>query len=122
MLTYETGEPLIKRSIQRRVGKETGVSILETIVKKHKRHIAVGVLCHINDKIILKSVFDLPLEFELLHVHNECDEIAEACKEARKNLLFTGPSMVDLKAMSQTYAAKGTGRRGNWRMYGERPN
>jgi hypothetical protein len=118
MLTAED-EPIIRRALTRRLDNEPGVRVLEIMVKPHKRHIAVGTLLHVDDKIIVRSVFDLPNEFELRHVHNEADEIAEGCKQARRTLRFTGPDgMPDLGAISEEFTAKGSGRRGNWRMYG----
>ena len=109
----------------RRLDAETGLRVLEVLVKAHPRHIAVGVLWQANDKILGKSVFDLPPVFELGHVHNEADEIAEQVKEARRKMLFTGGTeMPGLGSISEVHEAKGTGRRGNWRRYGnvERPH
>jgi len=115
-------EPIIRRALERRLdasrGGASGVRVLEITIKEHKRHIAVGVLLHVDDKIIVRSIFDLPPSFELRHVHNEADEIAEGCKQARATLRFTGPGSVPLGALSEEFTAKGTGRRGNWRMYG----
>lgn len=122
MLDYNTGEPLIRRALQRRLTNEhiPGLRVLDIIIKDHKRHIAVGVLWQMNDLAVGSSVFDLPAQFELTHVHNEADEIAEQAKEARRRFLLHG--MADKGAISETYTAKGTGRRGNWRQYGERAN
>jgi hypothetical protein len=111
-------EPIIRRALTRRLDNEPGVKVLEIKVQPRRRHIAVGLLLHVDDKIIVRSVFDLPLEFELRHVHNEADEIAEGCKQARRTLRFTGPGLPNLGAISEEFTALGTGRRGNWRMYG----
>lgn len=111
-------EPIIRRALARRIGSEPGVSILEIKVVGHKRHIAVGLLIHVDDKVLVKSVFDLPPVFELKHVHNEADEIAEACKEARRKLQFTGAYLPELGAVSEVFAAMGTGRRGRWAQLG----
>lgn len=139
MLIAETytanDEPVIRRALMRRLDAEPGVRVLEVKVHEHKRnidavgilrrkpiepYITVGLLLHVDDKVLLEAIFDLPAQFKLAHVVNEADEIAEQCKEARRKLGMTGPSFPGLGARSEIYQAKGTGRRGNWRMYGER--
>lgn len=117
MLTV-TDEPIIKRALTRRLDNERGVSVLEIKVVGHKSHIAVGLLLHVDDKVLVKSVFDLPPVFELKHVHNEADEIAESCKEARRKLQFTGAYLPELGAVSEVFTARGTGRRGRWAQLG----
>lgn len=121
MLTYDD-EPIIRRSIQRRLGTEPSVKLLDIKIVDKGAWIAVSVEAELNDKIHVTSVFDLTPQFELTHVHNECDEIAEQYKEARRKMLFTGPNLPDLNAISERHVASGNGRRGNWRMYGERSN
>lgn len=122
MLTIED-EPIIRRAINRRLGMERSVKLLEIKVADKLSHIAVGIEAELNDKIHVTSVFDLPPQFELTHVHNECDEIAEQYKEARLKMLFTGgTSLPDPGARSERHEAKGNGRRGNWKQYGERTN
>lgn len=120
MLTY-SDEPIIRRAISRRLDSVPGLRTLEVLVKDHKQHITVGVNWQMNDLVIGNSVFDLPPQFELGHVHNEADEIAEQAKAARKQFLLYG-AMPAKGSISETYTAKGTGRRGNWRRYGERAN
>lgn len=120
MLTY-SDEPIIRRSLMRRLDSVPGLRVLEVLVKEHKAHIAVGVQWQMNDLVIGNSVFDLPTQFELGHVHNEADEIAEQAKEARRRFLLR-TSMSAIGERSEVYEAKGTGRRGNWRRYGERAN
>lgn len=119
MLTYND-EPIIKRAINRRVGSEVGVKILGIIVKDKLTHITVGIHWQVDDKAVGTSIFDLPSQFELSHVHNECDEIAEQIKEARAK--FRVSDMPEKLDTSEIYKAKGNGRRGQWRMYGERAN
>lgn len=119
MLTYDTGEPLIRRALMRRLTGETGLKVLGILIKDHGGHITVGVQWQMNDLAIGNSIFDLPGHFELRHAHNEADEIAEQAKEARRRFLLHG-AMPAKGSVSETYEAKGTGRRGNWRMYGER--
>jgi hypothetical protein len=115
MLEANTDDNILKRALMRRLDNERGVNVLEIMIKAHKRHIAVGVLWQVDDKVLGKSVFDLPLKYHLNHVVNEADEIAEACKEARKKLQFTGAYLPELGAVSEIFEAKGTGRRGRWR-------
>lgn len=119
MLTYND-EPIIRRALTRRLDSIPGLRVLEVLVKQHARHIAVGVNWQMNDLVIGNSIFDLPSQFELGHVHNEADEIAEQAKDARRQFLLHGV-MAAKGSVSETYTAKGTGRRGNWRRYGERP-
>jgi hypothetical protein len=59
----------------------------------------------------LRSRFDLPPLFELRHVHNEIDEIAEQYKAARADFWKHGrvlPAEMPEREMS------GTGLRGRW--------
>jgi hypothetical protein len=128
-------EPVIRRALMRRLDAEPGVRVLEIKAHEHKRNIdaggiirrapiepfiTVGVLLHVDDKVILNATFDMPPQFKLAHVVNEADEIAEQCKEARKTFAL-GQSLPDIGTRSEVHQARGTGRRGNWRkIYGER--
>ena len=116
MLTADD-EPIIRRALMRRLDSEPGVRVLEILIKDHPDHIAVGCLLHVDDKIIVKSVFDLEPVFYLKDVHNQADEIAEGCKEARKTLRAVGLAMPDPGAISEIFHAKGSGRRGFWRSH-----
>jgi hypothetical protein len=116
-------EPIIRRALMRRLDAEPGVRVLEIHIFDHQRYVAVGLLLHVDDKIIVKSLFDLEPKgfnaedghlYELKDIHNQADEIAEQCKEARKTLRFTGSGSL-VGAVSQIHVAKGTGRRGHWR-------
>ncbi len=107
-------EPVIRRALTRRLDAETGVRVLEVKVKDHRAHITVGVLLHVDDKVIVRSVFDLPPQFKLAHIVNEADEIAEGCKEARRNHAL---SIIMPFGQSEERQARGTGRRGNWRKH-----
>lgn len=115
MLEAGTDNNIIKRALLRRLDHESGVRVIEINIKTHKRHIAVGMLLQVDDKVLVKSIFDLPLRYDLKHVHNEADEIAEACKEARRKLRFTGAYLPELGAVSEVFTAMGTGRRGRWK-------
>lgn len=112
-------EPIIRRALMRRLDSEPGVRVLQVLVKEHPQHIAVGVEWMVRDMVHGTSTFHLPKQFELSHVHNECDEIAEGCKEARARFALHLGGMSDPGAVSERHTAKGTGERGNWK-YGER--
>jgi hypothetical protein len=103
----------------KRLDAEPGVRVLEIKAKRHPKHIAVGVEWMVRDLVHGTSVFDLPPQFEHGHLLNECDEIAEQCKEAAKTFALHIGGIPDMGAKSERYQAKGTGRRGNWK-YGER--
>lgn len=121
MLDYETGEPIIRRALMRRLDKESGVRVVNLTIKDHPSHIAVGIEWMVGDLVHGTSLFHLPPQFELVHVHNEADEIAEGCKEARRKFLLYAGKMPERGAVSERYQAKCTGERGNWK-YGERTN
>lgn len=122
-------EPVVRRALMRRLDAEPGVRVLEVKLHEHKRNIdgrgmirqkpiepfiTVGVLLHVDDKTILNALFDLPPQFKLAHVVNEADEIAEQCKEARRNMALT---KIMPFGQGEVRQAKGTGRRGNWRKH-----
>jgi hypothetical protein len=116
-------EPIIRRALQRRVGKEPGVTVLDIVIKNHLVYIAVGILLDVDNKVIVRSRFDLPPLFDLRMVHNQADEIAEACKEARRTMAGVGKDgMPDKGAISEEFRAKGTGVRGFWPLDMRRPS
>ena len=122
MLTY-ADKPTIENAIKKRLGKERGVWIREILATKMPAffnaaegkwippHIAVGTLLTLGEDVIMRSRFNLPLEFELSHLHNEIDQIAEQCKEAR---LQKGISDLTGVAMEPEIQLKGTGLMGLW--------
>lgn len=114
MYTIDDGTA-VKHAIIKRIDEERGCSVADVKIEEQPDCIAVGVLIIIDDAISetglldIRSFFDLPLQFEMTEVHNQVDEIAEACKKARKaaGLSFRfNPSTI-------TYREKlpGTGRR-----------
>ena len=122
MLTYAEDEPIIRRAIQKRLDAEPGVRVLDITIKDHPQsHIAVGVEWMVNDLVHGTSLFHLPPSFEIGHVYNEVDEIAEACKEAKIKFALHLAGIADPGTRSERFTAKGTGERGNWK-YGERTN
>ncbi len=112
MLTYED-EPTIRNAMIKRLDKERGVRIIDFICKDHPDCIKVGLLCAIDGRVIVKSRFDLPTEFEISHLHNEIDEIAEQIKKVRAdsamNTAFERTPVIDVP---------GTGLRGRWARHG----
>ena len=118
MLTIED-TPTIRNAIIKRLDKEPGVAVADIKIEGAKDHIKVGVWLMLTDTqqaggiVDIRSFFDLPDEFEIGHLHNEIDEIAEHCKKAR---LKTGVGRilfmpgVDRKREFLT----GTGLRGWW--------
>lgn len=119
MLTYAEDEPIIRNAIMKRLDKEPGVRVVDIKVKEHPKHIAVGVEWMMHDLVHGTSIFHLPPSFEINHIYNEVDEIAEGCKEAKRKFALHLAGMPDKGAVSERYTAKGTGERGNWK-YGER--
>ncbi len=119
MLTLEEDEPIIRNALTKRLDSEPGVRVLEVTAKAHPQHIAVGVEWMVADIVHGTSLFHLPPQFEISHVLNECDEIAEACKEAKRTFALRLAGLPDEGAKSERFTAKGTGPRGHWK-YGER--
>lgn len=109
-------EGTIRNAILKRLGKEPGTAVADILVEDHGDHIKVGVWVLLEDTVQLAGLidirarFDLPAEFEHSHLLNEIDEIAEACKEARRKagiaLLIAGPGKRE--------PLTGTGLRGRW--------
>ncbi len=112
MLTIED-EPTIRFALSRRLGKERGVTINDIQIAAHPDCIRVGLLLSVDGRVLVKSLFELPTEFELGHIHAEADEIAEQVKKARMDSV----AWSDREVTPET-ALKGTGMRGRWARYG----
>src|SRR3569623_655363 len=84
MLTI-ADEPTIRWAISKRLDKAPGVERAETIVRKKKDCIFVGILFHLDKKLIVKSTFELPHQFDVAHLHNEIDQLAEQLTAARRD-------------------------------------
>lgn len=119
MLTLADDEPTLRNAIMKRLDQEPGVRVLDIQTKAHPNHIAVGVEWMVNDLVHGTSVFHLPPSFEIGHIHNEVDEIAEGCKESKRKFALHLAGLPDEGSKSERFIAKGTGERGNWK-YGER--
>lgn len=103
--------PTIRYAIMRRISGLHGVTYSEVKMKPHPGYIAVGVLVEIGRHVLATSRFDLPDPFELAHLHNEIDEIAEHIKAVRKN---GGKGLLTLPERQ----IAGSGLRGRWLRYG----
>ncbi len=108
--------PTIRNAIQKRLGKERGVGIADIRVVERSDCIWVGILFTSDSaqqkgdsKLICKSTFELPLEFELGHLHAEIDEIAEGTKWAKRDWGISQAPIAESKSVP------GTGLRGRWR-------
>lgn len=121
MLNYADDEPIIRNAIKKRLDAEPHVRVLDIQIKEHPQHIAVGIEWMVADVVHGTSIFHLPPCFEIGHIHNEVDEIAEGCKEAKRKFALSLAGIPEDHAISERYIAKGTGERGNWK-YGERTN
>src|SRR6266849_1755735 len=103
--------PTIRFAIVRRLDAEPGVIIYDLKMLPRPGRIEVGVEAEIDGHLRTRSRFDLPDPFELSHLHDEIDEIAEQFKVVRKNggggLLTLPERMIE-----------GTGLRGRWLRYG----
>lgn len=113
MLTADD-TPTIRFAITRRLDAEPGVEICEIKFAKHPDHIAVGILATLGKTIVTRSRFDLPNSFELSHLHDEIDEIAEQYKAARKVYFGRGGSFL----IQPERQLDGSGLRGRWAKYG----
>lgn len=100
--------PTIRHAIIKRLSVEPGVAVADIPIELAEDCIRVGVLATLGETLLVRSRFDLPTEFEIGHLHNEIDEIAEQYKVARKDFWSSGRMMVGEKAVP------GTGLRGRW--------
>ena len=108
MLTY-ADRPTIRNAIIKRLGDEREVRIVSIPIKKGTDCVRVGVLLLVGDAVLVRSVFELPEEFDHAHLVNEIDEIAEQCKAARVDYLRNGCVVADGEK-----DLGGTGLRGRW--------
>lgn len=115
MLTADD-TPTIRLAIQRRLGREPGVAICDIKFGKAAGEIAVGILALVGAEkaTIARSRFNLPDPFEIGHLHDEIDEIAEHLKVAARDH-FTAAL-----AVSAEHEIAGTGLKGRWARYGLR--
>lgn len=118
MLTIND-KPTIKHAIRRRLDEEGKRQVVDVGIEDGKDHIRVGVWIILLDTIgdeglvDVQSTFELPPSFDIKHLHNEIDEIAEACKKAKTEI---GIAKLLWKP-EQTEPRKqliGTGLRGQW--------
>ena len=107
--------PTIRNAVHKRLGKEPGVKICDIKFTKSEIAIRVGIVATLglDDRIVTRSMFDLPSEFEHAHLVNELDEIAEQYKAARLDFFRNG-------GVEGEKEVTGTGLRGRWAQYGMR--
>ncbi len=109
-----TDTPTIRNAIHKRLGKERGVTICEIKFWQHEDCISVGVLATVDEGPITRSLFDLPPEWDIRHLWDEIDEVAEQMKAARKAHFGRG----GLPMAKPEVQLAGTGLRGRWAKYG----
>jgi len=116
MLTL-ADEPTIRNAILRRLSKERGIQIADILVVPRPDCIRVGVLFTKDGpqkgdaKLIVRSIFELPPQFQHAHLIAEIDEIAEGAKQAKRDWGI-GSAII-----APDVRLKGTGERGNWIRY-----
>lgn len=115
MLTDED-TPTIRNAIFRRLDLEPGVTVCDIKFAKGRGYIAVGVLATVDDAVITRSRFELPVPFEHGHLVDEIDELAEQMKAARKAHFGSGSGVI----LTPERQLQGTGLRGRWARYGLR--
>jgi len=131
MLAEDAG-PTIRWAILKRLDKEPGANLIDGSVKhcvpgdlywnfdENRQEVAVlpffrvGTLIELDRLILTRSRFDLPIPFELRHLHNEIDEIAEHFKAVRREFYGRGAPWL----AGTEKQLKGNGMRGNWKKYG----
>lgn len=117
MLTYHDNEPQIRWAILKKLDLLPGVKIYDVIIRSRQTPgpkpkqdcIAVMIRATLFDGLDVTSRFELPPEFELRHLHNEIDEIAEQYKAVFVD--FWGRGHI-IGAPDKVMA--GTGLRGRW--------
>jgi hypothetical protein len=105
---------IVRHALLKRLDAERGVEVCEIKFGQHADCLSVGVLARIDHAIVTRSRFDLPRSFELSHLHDEIDEIAEQFKAARKNFAENGGAFLAQPEREMS----GTGLRGRWVRYG----
>lgn len=104
----------VRHAILKRLDNERRAKICDIRFAQIPDGVAVGIETLLDGVIDLWSRFDLPKSFELSHVHNEIDEIAEQYKAARKQYYENGGAFL----VQPERQIAGTGLRGRWMQYG----
>ena len=113
MLTF-ADRPTIRHAITKKLDLEREVFVVKIPIKLGTDCIRVGVLIRLGDHLLVRSVFELPTEFEHVHLLNKIDEIAENCKSARVDYLRNGAA---IDGPEKELA--GTGLRGRWAQHAD---
>ena len=118
MLAYDDW-PTIKNAIQKRVGAEPGIRVVDIKIKNlgdpkspEGEFIKIGVEVLIDSHWEAFSVTELPKEFQHIHLLNQIDEMIESFKAARLNGWKKG-EISDVKNPTLN-RLPGTGLRGHW--------
>ena len=129
----EDAAPTIRWATTKRIEKEPGLRLVDGGIQHFRQgdpywdydagaestavlpFFRVNLFIEIRALMIrMESRFDLPIPFELRHLHNEIDEIAEQAKQIKSEVLVGGkPMLVGVDKVLQ-----GNGMRGNWAKYG----
>ena len=110
MLDYYNNAAQIRWSILKKLDVLPGVKIYDVNIRPKKDHIRVEIRATLFDGLRVKSCFELPPSFELRHLHNQIDEIAEQYKAVFVDFFGRGHHLVG--APDKVMA--GTGLRGGW--------
>jgi hypothetical protein len=124
MLTYYHNAAQIRWAILKKLDTLPGVKIYDVVIvprqtpkpKPRQDCIAVMIRAMLFDGLDVTSRFDLPPEFDLRHLHNEIDEIAEQYKAVFVDFWGRGRHGTDLWTMggAPQKVMAGTGLRGRW--------
>lgn len=109
MLTFDD-QPTIRNAILKRLDKERGVKICDMPMHAAEDCIAVGILALLDDKLVVRSRFDLRPQWQLADLHNEIDEVAEQYKAARRDYWGRGRVLGTPEVQ-----LAGSGTRGRWK-------
>lgn len=120
--TYDD-EAAIRNSLMTRLHEPGKLEIIDVVIDnmpdEDPPHIRVGVWWILRDRVQEdglidgKSYFDLPAHWELIQLHNEVDEIAEAAKKARAEAGI-GRLVFNPGVPRERKTIMGNGLRGQW--------
>lgn len=112
MLSFDD-DATIRNAILKRLDGERGVRVCDIKMAPARNavppYIRVGIESLLDAQFTCVSFFDLPGEFEIGHLRNEIDEVAEQYKSARLDRFFNGPT-----ENGRMRTMRGTGLRGRW--------
>lgn len=111
MLLAPRDFPIIRHAIIKKLDAEPGVKICDIKLRERADCVRVGIIAVLDgfDGLVVDSRFELPKQFELRHVHNEIDQIAEQYKFARRDFWSHRRTLPGIE-----HQVIGTGMRGLW--------